>query len=41
MTAEDVSLADGLSAELTEFADYCPTEPTSADGFCAWLDRAR
>jgi enoyl-CoA hydratase/carnithine racemase len=37
----DVSLADGLSAELAEFTDYHATEPTSSDGFYAWLDRAR
>jgi enoyl-CoA hydratase/carnithine racemase len=37
----DIPLADGLSAELAEFVDYHATEPTSADGFYAWLDRAR
>lgn len=34
----DVPLAEGLELELAEFADYHATEPTSGDGFHAWME---
>lgn len=33
----DLPLDDGISREFAEFLDYHATEPTSADGFLAWV----
>ncbi|HVB46720.1 MAG TPA: enoyl-CoA hydratase/isomerase family protein [Streptosporangiaceae bacterium] len=37
----DIPLSEGLDLEFAEFVDYHATEPTSADGFYRWAERAR
>lgn len=36
----DATLEDGLALELAEFVDYHQHEPTAADGFYAWANKA-
>ncbi len=36
----DIPLEEGLSLELAEFVDYHRSEPTAADGFHTWTNKA-